>query len=478
MIFIGRVTVERMDPASSMRTSTNPPTLAEALTLMAWGPRDLARAVNFWLSARGRAQERINITAAYPWLRDNYYPHGSIPEVVATVLSDKLGYHVSPADLWLGNPRARRTAAPMAGLSFGANFDDVASSLRQLAAGVRPMTTSAPQLVAAVIDGIHREYGPLPAPTSPERVPAAQVELIADHVGALRRLDDRQGGGALSLRYVKNELASVLDLLTTASCAPEVGRELMLAVADLAQLTGWMQFDAGELAIARTYLLLAIRVANLVGDRSRVVNYGGLLSYAVATSGHGHAALQIVEALSSTKPPSRLLQARTAGRVATACASAGDLAGFRTAADNAQLLLSTAEEDETSPYLYYLSPEQLSAEAGHSLVTLAMGAQSSRSALLKDAINLLEPLSSISDTPDSQRSALLHGCALAKAHILRRDLEAAVAVTRVALTRLDEVQSGRCAGILRDLRRTFVQRKQARVVAEFLPDLDQALSLF
>lgn len=455
-----------------------PPTgLAHALTQLEWGPRDLARAVNSWLTARGRAQDRINITAAYPWVRDNYCPHGSIPAVVATVISEQLGCDVSAADLWPDSARARRAVRQVADLGDASSFDDVARSLRQLAGGARPSPISGPQLVQAVAAGVDQSR-PSASGRRHDRVRQAQAALIADHVGALRRLDDRQGGGALSLRYVKNELASVLDLLTTAGYDPEVGQELMLAVADLAQLTGWMQFDAGDTAMSRSYLLLAIRAAQLAGDQSRVVNYGGLLSYAIAQAGQGSIALRIVQTLADSPISSKLLQARTAGRAATACASIGDFEGFRTAADDAQALLAQAQQDETASYLYYLNANQLAAEAGHGLVTLAAARDSSRSLILKDAINLLEPLSLIGDAPDSQRSALLHGCELARAHILRRDLEAAVAVTRVALKRLDVVQSGRCVGLLQDLRKAFAQRQQAQVVSDFLPELDHALSRY
>jgi len=63
-----------------------------------------------------------------------------------------------------------------------------------------------------------------------------QVDLISSHVAALRRLDDRHGGGALSLRYVTAELRSVVDLVEYASYGPQVGRRLITIVADLAQL--------------------------------------------------------------------------------------------------------------------------------------------------------------------------------------------------------------------------------------------------
>ena len=456
-------------------TGTHPNSLAEALDMVGWGPRDLARAVNNWLTRRGRSTERIDITAAYPWVRSNYCPHGSIPEIVATILTDHLGSFVSAEQLWPGNARARRSTARAGELETNQNFDGLVRSLEQLVSGSRPLPTSGPDLVAAVLDGIQTTIESIPAQAKPDRVMTPQTELIASHVTALRHLDDRQGGGALSLRYVTHELAGVLDLVRSASYEPEVGRDLLTIVADLAQLAGWMQFDAGETAIAQRYLLLAIRVARAAGDDGRMVNNVGMLTYIAAYSNQGTDALRIIEAANSVPTSSELLRARTTGRAATAHASVGDLGAFRTAADRSQELLASAVTDELSPYLYYLSPDQLSAEAGYGLLTIAMRTELYRQPLLKQAVELLMPLSSIGDDPAYQRSALLHGCQLARAHLLRRDLEGTVETARVALGRLAEVQSGRCVASLRELRRSLAQRQRATVVAEFLPELDAAL---
>ena len=54
-----------------------------------------------------------------------------------------------------------------------------------------------------------------------------QVDLISSHVAALRRLDDKHGGGALSLRYVTAELRSVADLVQYASYERDTGKQLL-----------------------------------------------------------------------------------------------------------------------------------------------------------------------------------------------------------------------------------------------------------
>lgn len=452
-----------------------PESLQEVLQVLGWGPRDLARAVNTWLTRRGRASERIDITAAYPWVRSNYCPHGSIPEVVATVLTDELGVYVSAEQLWAGHARARRSTVEVAELATSASMDEVVRSLEQLVNGSRPLPTGGPDLIVAILEGIQTTVTSMPTQNSRDRVRQPQTELIASHVKALRHLDDRQGGGALSLRYVTHELAGVLDLVRSASYEPEVGRDLLTIVADLAQLAGWMQFDAGETAIAQRYLLLAIRLARAAGDDGRMVNNVGMLAYVASYTGHGSDALRIIDAANSVQTSSQLLQARTTGRAATAYASVGDLGAFRIAADRSQELLASAATDVLSSYLYYLTPDQLSAEAGYGLLTIAMHTDLYQQPLLKQAIELLTPLSSIGDDPAYQRSALLHGCQLARAYMLRSDLDGTVATARIALARVPEVQSGRCMATLRELRRSLAQRRRATVVADFLPELDAAL---
>jgi hypothetical protein len=95
---------------------------------------------------------------------------------------------------------------------------------------------------------------------------------------------------------------------------------------------------------------------------------------------------------------------------------------------------------------------------------------------LGEAIELLAPISAVGARPDYPRSALLHGSFLAKAYILRGDLDLAVDATRAALTRLGEVQSVRGRNYLRHLRAAFARRTRSAGLAELLPDFDRALS--
>ncbi|WP_051752790.1 hypothetical protein [Streptosporangium amethystogenes] len=267
-----------------------------------------------------------------------------------------------------------------------------------------------------------------------------------DEKASLRKLDDQHGGGALSLRYITSELRNVLDLVQCADYEPAVGHQLLTIVADLAQLVGWVHFDAQRPGAAERYLLLSERIARGLGELGRAANAIGMLAYISAFT----------------------------GRVATAAASAGDLSTFRQAAEKARQLLDSAEVAPT--YLYYLEPDQLTAETGQALVVLGEQMTVYRKPLLNEAIGLLSPISAVGARPDYPRSALLHGTFLTHAHLLRGDMEAAVDAGRAALTRLDEVQSVRALTYLRRLRPAFAHRSRSPKVAAFLPHLDTALA--
>ncbi|MGH3750479.1 MAG: hypothetical protein ACRDT8_24155, partial [Micromonosporaceae bacterium] len=242
-----------------------------------------------------------------------------------------------------------------------------------------------------------------------------------------------------------------------------------------AQLLGWLRFDGGQHGAAQRYLLLSIRIARGAADDGRAANSIGMLSYVTAFAGHGHDAVAIAEAAMKHTRGQPALQARIAGRLATAQAAAGNLIGFRQASESAHEHLSVRYSGDAPPYLYYLEAEQLNAEAGQALVTLSRHTPAYGKRLLNDAIELLAPISSPDARPDYPRAVLLHSCYLIDAHIQRGDLDGAVTAARQALPRLSQVQSARCLDHLRAIEKSLARRSRARVVADFLPELREAL---
>jgi hypothetical protein len=454
-----------------------PASLADALALAGWGPRDLVAGVNDRLVDPAR---RLNPTAAYPWVRRGYMPYEPIPSIAASVLSQRLGYLVRVEQLW--PDRARRwqpTINAVYALDTIATVDGFVEAIDELTAlGIagsdRVVGANGLDLLA-VVEGLQGAVRKAVRRAARERVLPPQVDLIAAHVAALRRLDDRHGGGALNLRYVTSELRSVLDLARTADYAKPIGKRLLTIAADLAQLVGWLHFDASAYGPAERYLLLSLGISRCLADAGRATNAIGMLAYVSAFAGHGGAASQIADAGVRMCPEDPTLRARIVARTATAAAAAGNLAVFRRAAEEAQELLAGSDR-EPPEYLYYLEPEQLTAEAGQGLVVLAERLGPYRKRLLDESVALLDPVSRVGARPLYPRSALLHGTFLAKAHLLRGDPTQAVDAACAAITRLEHVQSLRGIGCLRCLRSSFAQRR-SRAIATFLPQLDEALSM-
>src|SRR5690606_37809507 len=207
---------------------------------------------------------------------------------------------------------------------------------------------------------------------------------------------------------------------------------------------------------------LSIGNSRSLADAGRTTNAIGMLAYVSAFAGHGGAASQIADAGVRVCPDDPILRARILRRVATAAAASGDLATFRRASEQAPALLASAGS-EPPAYLYYLEPEQLTAETGQGLVALAERISPYRRTLLDESVELLDPVSRVGARPLYPRSALLHGTFLAKAHLLRGEHPQAVEAAHAAITRLEDVQSLRGIGCLRRLRAIFAQRR-SRVV--------------
>lgn len=468
-----------------------PATLTVVLRLAGWSPRQLVNAINIRLASQGRSRYRLDPTAAYSWVKQGYRPRPPIPDVAAAVLSEPIGHPVAVSQLC---PGTGSTSIISDGKAAADDLDDLTSVddvLGELA-GLTTVTAapagllvgaSGVDLTAAVASGLPGAELPARHHSDREHVPPPQADLITSHVAALRRLDDRHGGGAVSLRYVGAELRNVIDLVGYANYEPCVGRQLLASVADLAQLLGWLQFDSGHYGAAERYLLLSVSVARALDDSDRAANAIGMLSYVSAFAGHGLQALNLAEAAQRESPHADpLTRARLLGRGATAAAAAGDAGRFQRAADGAMQLVIDCQRRDAPAFLYYLAPEQLAAEAGQGLVALAEQTTASRKHFLTRAITTLtSAVAWLADPGDAQpghsyqRSALLHGTFLARAHLMRGDLEPGAAAIRYALGRLDEVQSPRGRAFLRGLRPALARRSRSAPVAELLPEFDRAL---
>ncbi|MFD4577508.1 hypothetical protein ACFWNK_34725 [Streptomyces sp. NPDC058417] len=171
-----------------------------------------------------------------------------------------------------------------------------------------------------------------------------------------------------------------------------------------------------------------------------------------------------------------VVRARAWGRMATVLAAVGDTDGFRAATDRCRALLEHRRDDDP-PSLYYFTPDQIAAEAGHALVELAAVTNRGRvRRLLDEATGLLSPLTSTGPDTGFPRSAFLPGIHLARAHHLAHDPEATAATLLLLADHLPRVQSIRCRHLLQSLRTAAGPRLRAQDGLRALTAVDRALS--
>ena len=407
--------------------------LAELLRLADWGPRQLVTAINSRLSSQGRDRLRLDPTAGYAWVRRGFRPRPPIPDVAAAVLTERLGFTVTAAQLWPGREEAggpRRSAAD--DLDGVTHIDDFVRELSQLSTtAATPQSpiadASGADLTAAVLDQLRGAVLVARNRAGHDYVLPEQVDLISSHVAALRRLDDRHGGGALSLRYVTAELRSVVDLVEYASYGPKVGKRLLTIVADLAQLLGWLHFDSSRYGAAERYLLLSVGSAG----RSARPTAPPMPSACSVTSRRS-------PGTAHRRSGSPKQQRANAERAILFCAPGSWAGRPRLLRPTATLRGSAASRrkppaccsaaDRVTPrsFLYYLTPEQLAAETGQGLVVLAERTTVNRSRLLSEAIEALSGAVSVhGGAGPCRRWALLSTLGAAARHFPRPRLPSA-----------------------------------------------------
>jgi hypothetical protein len=129
----------------------------------------------------------------------------------------------------------------------------------------------------------------------PARVDHRHVAQIETATGVFRQWDNEFGGG-LRRKAVVGQLNEVSALLAGPFGSGQVARRLLSAVADLAQLAGWMSYDLHMQATAQRYCLLGMHVARDAGDRPQVARLVYCLAPQMIELGRYADALDLAEA--------------------------------------------------------------------------------------------------------------------------------------------------------------------------------------
>lgn len=457
--------------------------LAVLMAEAGWTPRGLARAVN---GAFGEGT--VSATAPYFWRDHGAVPHAPLPALVANTLSVRLGRRVTVAEIWdcqaHDSPQVQLACAGMNHPWSVASAHAVAEDW--LIGGLLDrrnfLAVSGSMLASAVSAYLADE--PPTAAASPQASGANDLLMEQIEAGILRlqQLDDAQGG-ATNLGYVGAQLRAVALVLHEGAHSATETRRLLMALADLGQLAGWMAFDASQHGLAQRYFFTGLRAAHDAGYPSMAAHILADLSFQAATCGHKSDGVALGEAACRQAARSTAgVRASVGSRLAYAYASAGCIDDFERTYASAVDTFASRNAAADPSWLYYLTSSHLDCQAGYALVLigrqcLAGGDRSGR-VMLRRGIALLRTGAHHLPYDDivSQRRALYEGAWLSLAYAGDGDLEGACAETRIALGRLGSVRSPRSNALLRQLSADFRRRTRNPYVGDLLPDLERALA--
>jgi len=250
-------------------------------------------------------------------------------------------------------------------------------------------------------------------------------------VSRLRALDDLVGGADLA-GLVNTALRAALarargDRISTTGRPDRRTRLRLVHLGELAQLAGWVNADAGEVARTRAAHRLGLRVAGAAGDRALV---GHLLGTAAQLTANPRRSLELARAgaVEVGRGGSATARALLLQRVAYAAARTGDRRGCEQALAAADTMYGRRDPELDPDWVYWLTEPEFAALTGRCYARL--GRPRLAVPLLNHALGGVH----------QPRSAAIYTGWLAQAQLTAGDLEAAGSLAGAAL--LDAVRSG------------------------------------
>lgn len=266
--------------------------LADLFQLAGWSKGELARLVNRQAAAQGHIQLATDTSRVRRWIDTGETPRDPVPEVLASLFTERLGRVVTIEDLGLrrsgeagtrksldGMPWAPlRTAAVLTeftGMDLMLNRRGMVGAGAALAAGSALSDAMhdwlrADPAAGSVSPSVHAALGGDPGGLDRyEAAPVGSQEISALEraVETFRSWDAARGGG-LQRKAVVGQLNEVGGMLAF-DHPPHLQRRLWGVAANLAVLAGWMSHDVGMEPTAQKYFVIATHAAREGGDRPR-----------------------------------------------------------------------------------------------------------------------------------------------------------------------------------------------------------------
>ncbi|MFE9680188.1 hypothetical protein [Streptomyces sp. NPDC006285] len=436
--------------------------LATALRDAGCSYASLALRVNE-LGRRQGTESNYDKASVTRWL-NGQQPRANTPELIAAVLSERLGVPVSPTDLGF-LPEQQR---PVVGRAL-VYREDVADTLHTLAElgstdiSRRTLLGTVPFVAGALLNP-QREWL-LWLAESPEAVrldpvtDGGPVEQVHAMIGMFDQMDNHFGGGGVRTSIVHYLCTEVVPMLQRRGTPPHEQRLLYAAAARLAAMAGWSSYDAGEYGLAQRYMTQALRLC--AEGRDRVLGGQILAGLSHLATGLGRpdegvalARAGIATARDSGSPLGLMrLYAMAARGYAAQDRAEETTEALRQAERQLDASRGAAQE---SVWVRFLDHHYLQAESALCFRDLGLAAQAERTAEESVAANA-----------DRRRRQAISRSVLATAHLQQNRLDEAIGTATEALSALGTVHSERSLQALRDFRTRLAPSRHEPLVREF-----------
>jgi hypothetical protein len=460
--------------------AADPPndTLSQLLACLSWSGERLAREI-----CRVLGTGAVHPTAPYKWLKGHQPRRDEVRQATAFVLSQASSQLITVSELWPGCvPHDSRLIHAADGMEIPWTLAGTLAIIHDwLLGGLMDrrvfMAVGGSALTQLAWTAVNTEPARLAAALNGGQVGATLIEQVEETIPRLRQLDDRQGGGGANLSYVHAQFQAVGQLLQTAEHGGQVTRRLLVALAELGQLAGWMAADAERHGLAQRYYLTALRAAHNAGDKALGANVLSMMALDAASREQASDAISLgTAAMEMAHRSPAIVQALVITRHAYGYAVVGDADRFHAAYGRAREL-AEHPTGHRPHWAYYVSPQMVDASCGGWQVSLARACSRNSQRHFGNAVTLLTYRATALADQGYQRDALWSATDLATAHLGRGELEQACEVGRTALEWLPHINSPRCLALLSRLAGELRARKANSHVREFSTELDRGLQL-
>jgi len=267
---------------------------------------------------------------------------------------------------------------------------------------------------------------------------ARQIRLM---VPELYTLDDQIGGEAVR-QAAQWCLRKVDTLLNQADYSEPAGRELQSAYGEMAEMVGWLHFDAGRYEEARFYYGEALRAAQLADDLNLEVLTLASMNTLSRYQGRPREAIQLIQLAqrraSGWAPPR--LAALLSAREAVCWAQLGDAAASRNAMHRAYHVFHPDMGEDDPHWIAFFDTAELAAR--RATASGYLGRPDQAATAMQSAVTGLGA--------KFQRNRAYYSVRLGLSLLAEGDQVRACQVVTPVLPLFKEVRSGRAHARLRD----------------------------